>query len=368
MLFCYPTEATGENWLHDGLVAILTRALKGEAKPLLNWLGVFPKEKHPELKRKTSLLPALKKVVEGIGGLDHSMRAALLECVEAQNRLPAVFDPSVVVPPVPMCDENFFADLKALFELGFRLLTPTGVRDRQYTLAYNGIPAPVCAFCGIERLASPHPEIPRESLDHYLAMTHYPFAGVNLRNLAPACTKCNGSHKLQIDILHKKGGVRRRCFDPFGAKVAQVSLLKSRPLEGELKDLVRLPVWEIELIGDAEAIETWDEVYSIRKRYQFDVLDERLRGWLDHFALWASLEGAPPNDVEDLLKLLERYRLAVIQEGFSEIAFLKKAMFEMLAYQCRQGASADRVTAWLVSLLSPGTGAAALNEEVVAAA
>jgi hypothetical protein len=363
MLFCYPIEATHENWLHEGLIFLLSRAFRGDKGPLTKWLDVFPEEKRTEISRKTSLKAALERVVAGIRGLGAADRKAFLTCMEGQNRFPDVFSPVVEMWPVPTGHGTLVLDIHKLFSVAFGLLTPLGVRDRQYKRIYDAIPARVCAFCGIEPLTAPTPELPRESLDHYLAISRYSFAGANLRNLAPTGTRCNSSHKLATDILAKADGSRRRCFDPFGMAVAQVSLLNSRPLEGEMKDLFILPEWRIELIGDTDAIETWDEVYEIKARYRHNVLNAEIRAWLDHFAQWCGAEAEPPECPEALLKLIERYLRAVVQEGFSGSAFLKRATFEMLAHQCRGGEGRDRITAWLISLLSRETGAATVPDD-----
>lgn len=360
MLFCYPPEAASENWLHDGLTTLLTRALAGEPNPLEDWLMVFPEAKRDEVARKPTFIASLRRVVEQAALLTDPERAAYLSCMQAQNRIPQVFDPAEDLPDWPEQNEAFVKLVGELFEIAFKMLTPTGVRDRQYEFIYDRLPAHVCAFCGIEPLSAPDPIIPRESLDHYLSAARYPFAAVNLRNLAPAGTKCNSSHKLSADMLRDQNNARRRCFDPFGQAVATVSLRNSRPLEGPIKKMFVLPDWQIELLGDPDAVATWDTVYDIRTRYRLNVLDAELRNWLDHFALWCAREASPPTTRDELIALIGRYQQGVIQEGFAD--FLKRETFRMLSYQCQHGDSADRVAAWLISLLSPGTGAAAFSE------
>ena len=356
MLFCYSVRAAGENWLHDGLVMLLTRAFQGQPDRLVDhWLEAFPEGKRNELRRKTSFLRAIEGVVNASLQLNDAQRTGLLSCLDSQNRIPEVFDPATNLPEWPTGCGNFIALIENLFDVAFKLLTPIGVRDRQYELIYEELPARVCPFCGIEPLTAPDPAIPRESLDHYLPASKYPFAGANLRNLAPAGTKCNSSHKQAIDVLRDQHGARRRCFDPFGGVTASVSLLNSRPLEGPRKRLFVLPDWDIQLVGDADAVVTWDAIYDIKTRYRLNVLDAELRNWLDHFATWSARDANPPTNRDELLAIIDRYQKVVIQEGFAD--FLKREVFRMLAHQCREGPSGDRVTAWLISLLSPSTGA-----------
>lgn len=360
MLFCYPVQATYENWLHDGLMELLTRMFNGGDDPLGDWLEEFPADKRHEVERKPSLLEALRAVADQVADVPGADRAAFLACMQAQNHIPDIFDPGVALAELPDGHDALVNGIETLFRTAFRMLTPFGIRDRQYTLIYEGLPARVCAFCGIEPLTAPDPAIPRESLDHYLPFTRYPFAGVNLRNLAPTGNKCNGPHKHNTDTLRDVHSVRRRCFDPFGEAVATVSLLNSRPLEGGTVKAFKLPNWQIDLEGDAEAIATWDAVYDIRTRYRLNILDKELRNWLDHFANWVARDAAPPTTGNELVALIDRYLESVIQEGFAD--FLKRQVFLMLSHRCQVGPAAGRITAWLIALLSPMTGAAIFDE------
>jgi hypothetical protein len=360
MLFCYPVEATHENWLHDGLMKLLTRIFNGEDDPLSDWLEEFPANKRDEVEKKPSLLDALRAVAGQVAGVATADLAAFLACMQAQNHIPDIFDPGVALAELPDGYDAIVERIETLFRTAFRMLSPLGIRDRQYALVYESLPAHICAFCGIEPLTAPDPAIPRESLDHYLPFARYPFAGVNLRNLAPTGTKCNGPHKHNKDTLRDVHSVRRRCFDPFGEAKASVSLLNSRPLEGATVKAFKLPDWQIDLEGDASAVATWDTVYDIKTRYRLNILDKELRNWLDHFANWVARDAVPPTTRDELVALIDRYSNTVIQEGFAD--FLNHKVFAMLAHRCQVGASAGRVTSWLIALLSPETGAATVDQ------
>jgi hypothetical protein len=307
MLFCYPVKATHENWLHDGLMELLTRIFNGADDPLSDWLNAFPTDKRDEVERKPSLLEALHAVVDEVVGVPEAGRAGFVACMQAQNHIPDIFDPVVALAELPDGYDALVERIETLFRIAFRMLTPLGVRDRQYALIYEDMPAHVCAFCGIEPLTAPDPAIPRESLDHYLPFARYPFAAVNLRNLAPTGAKCNGPHKHNIDTLRDAHSVRRRCFDPFGEATATVSLLNSRPLEGATVKAFKLPSWQIDLEGDADAVTTWDAIYDIKTRYRLNILDKELRNWLDHFANWVARDAAAPTTRDELVALLDRY-------------------------------------------------------------
>ena len=85
----------------------------------------------------------------------------------------------------------------------------------------------MCPFCALEYFDAPG--APREDLDHYLAVSRYPFAAANLRNLTPMGMKCNERHKGDGDILRDEAGNRRQSFDPYVERELQVSVLNSIP-------------------------------------------------------------------------------------------------------------------------------------------
>ena len=358
MLVRYPAAAFAENWLHDGLIAIITSALNGAPDPMSNWTSSFPKEHRDAVRRKRSLKTNLQRVVETIGTMDWASREALRACMIEQNRLPDAFSTTTPPPPIGGEPANLAQQVKDLFDSAFKMLTPLGVRDRHYRIVYDGVPSHLCGFCGLERLSAPVEGTPREDLDHYLALSLYPLAGANLRNLAPIGGRCNSSYKQDQDMLRDATGVPRRCLDPYGPQQVEVNLLGSMPLRGGRKGTAVLPLWEIKLIGaDADRIETWNTVFQIEHRYRNDVLDADFVGWIDHFATWGAAQCTPTN-ANDLLRLILHYVATVVQEGIAEAAFLKRATFKMLAHRIEHCEDADRVAAWLLSLWSAEEGVA----------
>lgn len=360
MLFCYPVTAADENWLHDSIMSIAENVLThGVILSAEECLARFLAPKQGEIARKRALFAKISEFVDEAVRLSPQQRSDVLRCIDSQNQLPDLFGGvgQIVALPDGLRPE-FLASAKDLFSTAFKLLSVLGIRDRQYQKVYETMPARVCAFCGIEPLDSPAPQIPREALDHFLALSRYPFAGVNLRNLAPMGHKCNSSHKLAKDVIVNDAGGRRKCFDPYGGQFAKVVLINSRPFLGQTKNLFVLPEWEIEFESPEEETATWDTIFDIRTRYQANVLDVEISYWVDHFAQWwARHQNNPPTDVAEVVSLLQNYIDVVIQEGFSNQTFLRRATFEMLMHQCVQPNTGQRVVDWIISLLNPDTGA-----------
>lgn len=358
MLVSYPVEAIEENWLHGGLAAVLTRALDQQQEPMTDWLLEFPVERRNAVESRPSLRQRLELVVASIAALGKAQRDALSACLAQQNDLPGVFSslaaPSAIAAEPPALK----LQLASLFEKAFELLTDLGIRDRQYQRVYDHVSGHVCGFCGIEPLSAPGPDSPREHLDHYLAVSLYPLAAANMRNLAPIGGRCNTAFKKAKDVLRSTGGAPRRCFDPYGAQQVQVSLMDSHPLRGPVRGAEQLTDWNINFIGaDSDRVETWNEVFDVRRRYRDDILDASFSDWLTHFAVWAVDD--PPTDHASLVTTIRRYLKTVVQEGIAGGNFLKRATFQMLEHRLLDGPEAARISRWLLSLWDPDEGAIA---------
>lgn len=185
----------------------------------------------------------------------------------------------------------------------------------------------------------------------YLPRSLYPFAGANLRNLAPMGGKCNRAYKQALDILCDDAGTRRRCFDPYGENLATVSLLASRPFENGEMGPFPLPVWQVDLLGDADSVATWDQVFQIRRRYEGKI-QAHFREWMEHFAYWCAAEVGLITTQQEVISTLERYLDSVLQRTHDDGSHLRRAMFEMLHQQCVGSDISERLARWLSALVS----------------
>jgi hypothetical protein len=355
MLFCYPVAAVADNWLHDCIIEMLSGAISalrsgGEAA---TWPECIPCPHRENLQTRTSLEKAYIEFCAAAQSLLSDEKELILSVIWSQNNIPYIFKSEDECPTCDALPISIIEPAKKLFQTAFKLLTDLGLRDDQYRIIYESIPDRVCPFCGCEFFDAPG--APRHDLDHFLLESRYPFAGANLRNLVPAGGRCNTSYKLRADILVGIDGIRRRCFDPYGSMCASVSLLGSKPFA---RSHGRLPEWNVDLGSSPEA-STWDAVWHIKERYGRDVLDAEYSNWLSLFAQWCKRRNLRLMTSSDISDTLDEYVKTVIQEGFADRAFLKKAMFEMIRDYVQSGEEADRLTFFLIDLVSPDRGAAA---------
>lgn len=137
-----------------------------------------------------------------------------------------------------------------------------------------------CPFCGLEKIPAPN-SIKKKEYDHILAKSIYPFASVNLENLAPACTHCNEDAKKDKDVvfqIDQLGIKTRREFDYVyeGAKL---------PINIVLGNQTTFPdsslnpgYWDIIIFPNVPKTAAWDDIFSIKKRYA-ETLDEKYNDW-----------------------------------------------------------------------------------------
>lgn len=346
MLNVYPIAATAENWVHDAVYAKVRSALEA-----LNSGGTAPDwadDMHKDLADREALKTrynAFRTVAEG---LSINQRTKVLRALEEQNNIPAVFNSAAACPRITATPVRIRKPTAALFTAAFDTLKSLKVRDRQYQTIFDSLPGKCCPFCGIEPFEAPG--LAREDLDHYLPRSLYPFAGANLRNLAPMGGKCNRAYKQTVDIICDNTGQRRRCFDPYGENRAKVSLMASRPFEGGGAGPFPLPVWQIDLLGDADLVATWDQAFQVRRRFRGKV-EAHFREWMEHFAIWCAGQVGLITTSPEVIVALERYLDFVLQRTNDEGAHLRRAVFEMLHQQCAESDISDRLTSWLSALV-----------------
>lgn len=354
MLYTFPPGAEARNWLHSSVVELVRAGLEariaGENPPA--W---------PE-----AILPAARAALSGRPGLRqryedacHAFQALTIE--QTQDVL-SFIDSKLNYGDVLageilhqlICPDNARTAIGALFQFGFELLkavksNPAAervIRDEIYADAYCAMPGHFCPFCGIDRFDAPHPDLPRHPLDHYLPISLYPFFGVYLRNLVPMCARCNSSFKLAADMLRDELGGARPCADPYGDRCATISLVRSRPFQGEDGEV---PDWEIDFVPDDPIFHTWDAVFRIRLRYRESLLNAEYRAWLGEFAKWVIDSSLQIDDRESARNALSRF--ANLCSPLGDQGFLKRPMFEMLAEAVlRKGADGVRLVAFIRAL------------------
>ena len=335
MLYGYPIEAVKNNWLHDTLfrtIRAVHESLDDGRRPS-DWPDVLPAMYRGRLGGRVGLRDRVQRYVEAVGTLNTEERDRILRGVVEQNDIQRLVSCTSDCEAVDDLPEAIRRPTRELFRFAFRLLSELGIRDLHYAVIYERSKQHICPFCGCEYFDAPG--APRESVDHYLLFSRYPFAGANLSNLVPMGTKCNSQYKRAQDILRGENGVRRRSFDPYGyVPEISLSLDESIPFEGVRGEV---PQWRIRFDVEAEEVDTWLNVFSIRERYTRDILDECFFTWLREFSAWCREGGMINSGEGTALDAMSRYVRYLDAGGLGDRAFLKCAVFRMLDKRCRGG-------------------------------
>ena len=335
MLFGYPLAAVQDNWFHDTVVLTLTEIHKrvDAGEPLPAWPDILPLPAREKLKNRHGLKDRFFQYSKAYTKLGKKNRARISQCLVEQNRIEELLNNTAECETLQNLPKSVQVHIANLFDFAFSLLSPLKIRDEQYRLILVGNTSQICPFCGIEYFDSLG--APREDLDHYLLQSSYPFAGVNLQNLAPMGEKCNKKYKKAQDILRGPFG-RRVAFYPFGAGLTRVSLVASQPFHGEDG---RLPAWEVTFLPNSPQCDTWDEVFQIRTRYRRDVLDVHYDEWLRSFSAWCASTNFDAAQEKAVLvqEGLTRYLNLLSTMRLSGREFLRVIVFEMFIHHCVEG-------------------------------
>lgn len=124
---------------------------------------------------------------------------------------------------------------------------------------------PCCGYMSFESAESNY----REAYDHYLPKSEYPFASVNFFNLVPLCYKCNSDRKSTKNPVDGRKAYYPFSLNPETHKIdIQVKFSHIQIKDYDDFDKKEL---EIELLGDNEKCNTWDNVFDIKERYNEQV-------------------------------------------------------------------------------------------------
>ena len=351
MFFGYPIEATAENWLHDCLAQIIQvihiNVASGDTST--DWLAIISEPHRSRLKnilavsrqpdpKKLSLGDKLKNYQIALVSLLASDQNRILQAFNDQNKIDQLLRGDCECDTISDLPENIRQVVMTLFDAAFQLLSNPNleIRDRHYKLIYDACDHHTCPFCGCEYFEAPGAY--REALDHYIPKHKYPFAAANLRNLVPMGDKCNSGYKRDQDLLAKKDGTRRKSFDPYNHGMISISLDNSQPFDGIDADLGEpLPKWVIEFNLSSEEVDTWNEVFHIRERYERDILNPGFKSYLRGFGNYCKSFGFIPKSQEELIEVIDKYIFFQEGDGFKDKAFIKAAVFRMLRLHCQNG-------------------------------
>lgn len=159
-----------------------------------------------------------------------------------------------------------------------RTLNSIGNLTDHYTQMYNLLASKVCPFCGVEQLQLPH--YARQDYDHMLNQGNYPFAIVNMNNLAPMGDQCNRTYKRGKDVLYN--GINRRQYAFPYSTFFNIEVL----LDGSLlpdRNANFNGAWVVNFAPNNDYVSTWADVFEIRYRYGELILSTHFDSWIDHF-------------------------------------------------------------------------------------
>lgn len=243
---------------------------------------------HPDFKpiikaAKKSILEPIKELVAIYYSLPYGDKVQLQIAFSYNNSIDALSNKKIELikfeslnPLISAKLQSFCIDLWDKYPHVIQLETDFGtVKDHYDKLVEeSNFEALVCPFCGIETF-EPSGGKYREAYDHLIAKASYPFASINFHLLVPACFKCNSNEKRNTDTLYNDNGTRRAVYNPYDSDISaddlEINIVPMEPYDKiKLETLLRSVRWEFELKRGGnldERLDSWDNIYSIRRRY-----------------------------------------------------------------------------------------------------
>ncbi|MFD2518254.1 HNH endonuclease [Salinimicrobium flavum] len=142
-----------------------------------------------------------------------------------------------------------------------------------------------CPFCGLHPI-KPLESKTRQTYDHYLPLSHYPFVGFNTQNLVPTCKPCNEDYKKDKEVLHSDTNRqnRRKLIFPYGnyafSPKIKIDVLDYDPDTLKInRCLVNIGTEENICLDE---MRTWCEIYEVDTRYRNIIVNDS-DSWFDEF-------------------------------------------------------------------------------------
>lgn len=144
---------------------------------------------------------------------------------------------------------------------------------------------PCCPFCGLQSMDNEY-DPTREAYDHYLPASVYPFNSVNLKNLAPACHKCNSQNKGAKDPLLDEAGNARKAFFPYSKSSYNIGISLQFLTREQFPACAKDIQVDFNCPGFEQELETWNHLYRIKDRLSAKCSSNAIRNaWLNRIRI-----------------------------------------------------------------------------------
>lgn len=354
MFATYPIAATGENWINSTLISLLVGALEAlqrNAEPLQFYDGV-PPEYRVEFSRGVEFPSLYDGFIDECRDLTLQQLDQILVTINGQNDFPGVFAMNVPAPSIANDLPRVHEAALKLFRYAFKKLshfkTPGNadtIRGHYQKLVHRHLRGGNCPFCEYEILEAPDPDLVDPDLDHYLAISKYPFAGVNLRNLTSMGITCNRSYKGAKDVLTDENNRKAICIDPYGTDRITFTLAGTVLLPGQGQG----PSWNLTFEPD-EASANWRRVFNLEARFKSTLLETRYQLWLEEFVSFASEQKLDVSARRGAIEAIQQFVKTCRFDSLPTISKLKVGFFDLVKAGLRDPERGDRVHNFVMSV------------------
>ncbi|AQS61030.1 hypothetical protein AGRHK599_LOCUS2082 [Rhizobium rhizogenes] len=332
MFDTFPVDALAHNWLSEILLEEIEREISHAHPEALPAFPHFVQQPYRSIfERYESIVSRFHKLATEIRQLNTTDKALVHASLRTQNSLPAILLHDFEYQECATALPKIHALAVDLFSTAFERLSvikspdhDDAIRDWHFDLIFNAFKKKTCAACGLEKLERPDADIPRPDLDHYLSISQYPFAGVNLMNLTPMGIACNTRYKLAKDVLNDDAGSRTDSFDPYGELRGTISLEGSRFLPADHA----VAEWRVSIVPDTAMGVNWDRLFKIKSRYS-GVLYSDFADWVEQFSDYVARHGMSITDREAVLSGLGRFIETCRYEALPAVALLKASAMRL---------------------------------------
>jgi|GEM_PF-2348290 len=203
--------------------------------------------------------------------------------------------------------------------------------DDHYQEFHKKLPeSKMCPFCGLDNISAYN--LFKSDYDHIALKGVYPISSINLKNIAPTCSKCNQKFKLITDVFFDKHGNRRKFWYPYiFNKKFEIQKIEIS-LHGSIipnTDLLKIDGnWIVEILPINGFTSTWNNVYKIKERYTNAISHSK---WTDELIKIIKLHNVQLNNYQTVKEYIKKYAEIYNPDDLHIEYHLKYAYFKHLS-------------------------------------
>ena len=334
----YIFKASKLDEFHEQIVFFFEAIYYQSLTPFSDWDDYFI---HFKLKHIYSRCKRLKNLMQNVHleylTISDVEKKTIYDSAKNSSEIQAICNTSLNISNVKDLSTEIGDTIHALYQYIYYQLPKTksfisiygSMKDHYEALKLENRKIKKCPFCGLQNI-HPLKNKTKQTYDHYIPLSLYPFVGIQSKNLVPTCKDCNEDFKHDKDslFLNPQRTIRRRLFYPYGSYNHNIKIeLKNIKLNNSN---LKIENCDVDINCNqpilSSEIQSWKDIYEVNTRYKNAIEDDSDEWYKEFFDYLISKQ--TDGTFINMQKTYDEYRTALLVTESTTNSFLKGPYFE----------------------------------------